>query len=131
VRFICPGASTQRLFQSSSLSWVGVLLCCAGLTVLVLSLLSFGRSFRVGIDVEHPDQLVTSGIFAFSRNPMYVAFGTVLLGQFLVFPHWIRLVYLVAAVLLFHRQVLREEGFMWQHYGIEFVDYCQRVPRYF
>jgi protein-S-isoprenylcysteine O-methyltransferase Ste14 len=129
--FHLPGASTQTLFQSSLLSWVGVLLCCAGLTVLVLSLVSFGKSFRVGIDVEHPDRLVSSGIFGFSRNPMYVAFGTVLLGQFLVFPHWVRLVYFVAAVLLFHRQVLREETFMRQRYGSEFADYCQRVPRYF
>jgi protein-S-isoprenylcysteine O-methyltransferase Ste14 len=54
-----------------------------------------------------------------------------LLGQFLVFPHWVRLVYFVAAVLLFHRQVLREEGFMRQRYGDEFADYCKRVPRYF
>jgi protein-S-isoprenylcysteine O-methyltransferase Ste14 len=129
--FHLPGASTQTLFHSGLLSWVGVLVCFAGLVILVLSLVSFGKSFRVGIDVEQPDQLVTSGIFAFSRNPMYVAFGLVLLGQFLVFPHWIRLVYFVAAVLLFQRQVLREEGFMRQHYGHEFADYCKRVPRYF
>jgi protein-S-isoprenylcysteine O-methyltransferase Ste14 len=129
--FHLPWASTQTLFYFSWLSWVGVFLCGAGLTVLVLSLVSFGKSFRVGIDVEHPDRLVTRGLFAFSRNPMYVAFGLVLLGQFLVFPHWIRLLYFVAAVLLFHRQVLREEGFMRQHYGDEFADYCRRVPRYF
>jgi protein-S-isoprenylcysteine O-methyltransferase Ste14 len=129
--FHLPLASTQTLFHVGWLSWVGVFLCCAGLTVLVLSLVSFGKSFRVGIDVEHPDQLVTSGIFAFSRNPMYVAFGLVLLGQFLVFPHWIRLLYFVGAVLLFQRQVLREEGFMREHYGHEFADYCRRVPRYF
>jgi protein-S-isoprenylcysteine O-methyltransferase Ste14 len=129
--FQLPGASTRTLFHSSWLSWVGVLVCFAGLGVLALSLVSFGTSFRVGIDVEQPDQLVTSGIFGFTRNPMYVAFGSVLLGQFLVFPHWIRLVYFVGAVLLFHRQVLREEGFMRQHYGNEFADYCRRVPRYF
>jgi protein-S-isoprenylcysteine O-methyltransferase Ste14 len=34
--------------------------------------MSFGTSFRVGIDVEHPDKLVTTGIFAVSRNPIYV-----------------------------------------------------------
>ena len=50
---------------------------------------------------------MTTGIFAFSHNPIYVAFGFVLLGQFLVFSNWILLVYLIAAILLFHRQVSR------------------------
>jgi len=62
------------------------LLCLAGLVLLFLSLVSFGKSFRVGIDQEHPDKLITAGVFVFSRNPIYVAFALVLLGQFLVFP---------------------------------------------
>jgi protein-S-isoprenylcysteine O-methyltransferase Ste14 len=99
--------SRQELFHSSIVTWVGVLLCLAGLLLLLLSLVSFGRSFRVGIDRDHPDELVTTGIFAFSHNPIYVAFGFVLLGQFLVFSNWILLVYLIAAILLFHRQVSR------------------------
>jgi protein-S-isoprenylcysteine O-methyltransferase Ste14 len=91
---------------------------------------SFGDSFRVGIDVERPDRLVTTGIFAVSRNPIYVGFGLVLIGEFLVFPNWIPLVYLVAGMWLFHRQVLREEQFMRDHYGQEYAAYCDRVRRY-
>jgi len=41
-----------------------------------------------------------------------VAFFLVLVGQFLVFPNWVPLVYLFAGTWLFHRQVLREEAFM-------------------
>ena len=97
---------------------------------VVASLVSFGRSFRVGIDVDHPDKLVTTGIFAVSRNPIYVGFALVLVGQFLVFPNWVPLVYLVAGFVLFHRQVLREESFMRQHYSEEYAEYCRRVRRY-
>jgi protein-S-isoprenylcysteine O-methyltransferase Ste14 len=125
-----PMLSQQEFFQSEAIAWVGVGLCMAGLTLFLWSLISFGRSFRVGIDVDNPDKLVTSGVFAFSRNPIYVAFFIILTGQFLIFPNWILLAYLVAATWLFHRQVLREEDFLKQHYGAAYAEYCNRVRRY-
>jgi protein-S-isoprenylcysteine O-methyltransferase Ste14 len=128
--FDLPTVSRQEFFHSETLSWIGVLLCVAGLFLLFLSLVSFGKSFRVGIDQDNPDELVTTGIFAFSRNPIYVAFGLVLLGQFLVFSNWILLVYLVAAIWLFHRQILREEEYLRSHYGQPYSEYCDRVRRY-
>ena len=128
--FSFPAVSTQAFFHSEVISWVGVVLCLGGLILLLLSLVSFGNSFRVGIDVDHADKLVTTGVFAFSRDPIYVAFGFVLLGQFLVFPNWILLVYLAAGIGLFHRQVLREEGFLRQQYDQEYAEYSNRVRRY-
>ena len=128
--FHLPTVSRQEFFHSGIVSWIGVLLCLAGLFLLFLSLVSFGKSFRVGIDPDRPDRLVTTGIFAFSRNPIYVAFGFVLLGQFLVFSNWILLVYMVAAVWLIHRQVSREEEYLRNHYGQQYSEYCDRVRRY-
>jgi protein-S-isoprenylcysteine O-methyltransferase Ste14 len=128
--FHWPLVSSQRFYHSQLISWIGVGLCFSGVVMLLASLVSFGRSFRVGIDVDHPDKLVTTGVFAFSRNPIYVGFALMLTGQFLVFPNWIPLAYLVAGVWLFHRQVLREESFMRTHYGREYEKYCARVRRY-
>lgn len=128
--FNLPTVSTQRFFHSEVISWMGVFLCFAGLIFLLLSLVTFGKSFRVGIDIEHPDRLVTTGVFAFSRNPIYVAFGLVLLGEFLVFPNWILLVYAAAGIWLIHRQILREEEFLRKRYGQEYAEYCNRVRRY-
>ncbi|HLO34125.1 MAG TPA: isoprenylcysteine carboxylmethyltransferase family protein [Anaerolineales bacterium] len=125
-----PTVSRQEFFQSEAISWIGVLFCAAGLSLFLGSLASFGQSFRVGIDMEHPDQLITTGVFALSRNPIYVAFGLILLGQFLIFPNWILFVYLVAGIWLFHRQVLREEAYLKGHYGQEYLEYCRRVRRY-
>ena len=129
--FKLPSVSKQEFFRSEIISWVGVCLCMVGLSMLLLSLLSFGRSFRVGIDPDYSTKLVTTGIFAFSRNPIYVGFGFFLLGQFLVFPNWILLVYVGAGIWLFHRQVLREEGYMKKSFGEEYLSYCKRVRRYF
>ena len=128
--FDLPTVSTQRFWRSEAVAWLGVLLCGVGLLCLLWSLVSFGRSFRVGIDNERPDKLVTTGVFAYSRNPIYVGFIALLLGQFLVFPNWILLIYLIAGAWLINRQVLREEAFLRQHYGAEYAEYCRRVRRY-
>lgn len=128
--FRWPTVDHRMLFDAGAIEWVGVGFCLAGLLLLLWSLVSFGRSFRVGIDDEKPDKLVTGGVFAWSRNPIYVAFWMILLGQFLVFPNWLLLVYLAAATWLFHRQVRREEIFLAGHYGAEYAEYCKRVRRY-
>ena len=128
--FNLPTVSTQEFFHSEVIAWVGVFFCLAGLALLLWSLISFGRSFRVGIDIEHPDKLITTGVFAFSRNPIYTAFALILLGQFLIFPNWIILLYMSAGIWLFHRQVLREENYLKKHYGKEYLEYCNRVRRY-
>jgi len=125
-----PFFDQAELFASRASHWAGGAACCAGLLLMASSLVSFGSSFRVGIDNERPGTLVTSGIFAFSRNPIYVAFGCVLLGEFLIQPHWLLLIYLVAGISLFHRQVLREEAFLVQRYGAEYDAYRHRVRRY-
>ena len=128
--FNWPAVSTHAFFQTEAIAWIGVAFCFAGLLLLLWSLVSFGQSFRVGIDTDHSDKLITTGVFAFSRNPIYVAFAALLLGQFLIFPHWILLAYIGAGTWLFHRQVLREEAFLRTHYGQEYLEYCNRVRRY-
>jgi protein-S-isoprenylcysteine O-methyltransferase Ste14 len=125
-----PGGSMRQLFQSGIIAWLGVLLCLAGLLLFAWTLISFGQSFRVGIDADHPGALIEDGVFAYSRNPIYVALALILIGEFLIFSNWITLIYLGGAGWLLHRQVLREEDYLKQHYGRAYDDYCRRVRRY-
>lgn len=123
---ICDGH-----FESPEvLAWFGVIVSLAGLCLLLWALISFKHSFRIGIDNENPDKLITTGAFAVSRNPIYFAFALNVLGVFLVFPCWFFLTFLVAGCAMFHRQVLREEEFLRAHYGEDFIKYCSKVRRY-
>jgi len=127
--FNMPRLGTE-LFNNVIAGCIGVGLCALGIFLFLFGLMSFGHSFRVGIDEDTPGSLITNGAFAISRNPIYTAFGMVLLGEFLIYPNWILLLYLVAGYWLFHRQVLREEESLKKIYGEEFVSYCQKVRRY-
>ncbi len=119
-----------ELFSNEIARWFGVVLCMLGLIFFLLTLISFSKSFRVGIDEEQPGPLITTGTFAISRNPIYTAFGFVLLGIFLIFSNWILLLYLIAGIWLFNRQVLREEDSLKKIYGEEYIEYCKKVCRY-
>lgn len=125
-----PSVTTRQPLNSPPIAWLGVAACAVGLLLLLWSLISFKQSFRIGIDTDRPDSLITSGIFAYSRNPIYVAFALVLLGEFLIFPNWVLLAYIAGFLLLVHRQVLREEDYLRGHYGPAYRDYCHRVRRY-
>jgi len=110
--------------------WVGIALCAASCFGFFLTLIGFGDSFRVGIDDRKPGKLVTSGMFAISRNPIYVCFLLFFSGLFFVHHN----IAIAAAVVIFalaiHRQVLREEKFLAQHYDEEYEEYCKKVRRY-
>src|SRR5215471_7852877 len=128
--FGLPTVSAEEIFHSAIIEWLGVAFCFAGLSLLLWSLISFGKNFRVGIDTSRPGKLVTDGIFAYSRNPIYVGFAFILIGQFLILSNRILLIYVLAGFWLFHRQVLREEEYLRKHYGDDYTQYCRRVRRY-
>ncbi len=110
--------------------WVGLGLSAAAIMGLIRTLISFGDSFRVGIDEEKADRLVTTGMFGLSRNPIYVCFDSFFIGLFLVHKNIVMLLAAIAFALLIHRQILREEKFLRSHYGAEYEEYCRNVRRY-
>jgi len=128
--FDLPTIPAQQLFYSGVLAWMGVGVCFSGLLFFIWTMISFKNSFRVGLVDNRAQGLITSGAFSISRNPIYVSFAVLLLGQFLIYPSWILLLYIFAGVATFHRQVVREEAFLKHQYGNAFDEYCKQVRRY-
>jgi protein-S-isoprenylcysteine O-methyltransferase Ste14 len=126
-----PAALQFALLDSVILKVAGVVLVSFGLLLDALALLSFGDSWRVGIDEQKSGALVTRGVFAFTRNPIYLAFDLVFTGIFLINGTVIFLVFALLGILVSHQQILREERFLSQQYGAEYRDYCGRTARYF
>jgi len=125
-----PAILLKPLAGNEIVRWVGTALCAASLLWFAFALKSFGDSFRVGIDETAPDKLVTAGMFAVSRNPIYVAFLSYFIGIMLSYFN----ITSIAAFALFfaaiHRQILREEKFLKKYYGREYEDYCKQTRRY-
>lgn len=119
-----------ELFYNEFVGWIGAVICLIDIFLFIYALISFGKSFRVGLDEEHPGELVTTGAFSISRNPIYTTFGLVLIGIFLIIPNWIILIYVFIGTWLFNRQILLEEQSLKKIYGEKYTEYCKRVRRF-
>jgi len=75
----------------------GGLLICAGLVPLVESFAEFIKADGTPVPVASPPRLVVSGSYRYVRNPIYVGFVAVLLGQALLFGSRGLLVYTAVA----------------------------------
>lgn len=79
-----------------------------------------------------PKHLVSVGLYRVSRNPMYVAVGTVVVGFALGYRAIALWIYAVVVLLAFHvRVVTYEEPWLARTFGAEWLAYHSRVPRWF
>lgn len=108
---------------------ISIALSGQALRALVIGLAYIGRG---GKDKKvHAETLVQDGIFAHSRNPLYVGNILVFLGLFVVLNS--RIGYLVGIpffLFAYYAIVAAEEDFLGRKFGAEYADYCRRVPRY-
>jgi protein-S-isoprenylcysteine O-methyltransferase Ste14 len=95
-----------------------------------LWLVAWGVRAAADVDLERPNQLVLSGPYAFSRNPMYVASTLVYIGiAFAASAAW-PLVLLPVVLPVNHIVVLREERSLERQFGPAYRRYKTSVRRY-
>ena len=108
-------------------------LVLSGIVVAVAGVVEFRRAgTTVDPRVPHKAQeLVTSGIFAFSRNPMYVGMVLVLIAWSIALDSWLAaLVCPVFYVWIDRVQIPFEEKHIVALFGDDYTRYCQRVRRW-
>jgi protein-S-isoprenylcysteine O-methyltransferase Ste14 len=111
------------------LGLVPLALGIAGLLWCVVEFYSAGRGTLA--PWAPPESLVVSGLYRYSRNPMYVAVLLVLLGWALGFRSWPLAGYAAAMMLAFHlRVVFHEEPYLMRAHRDAWVRYKARVPRW-
>lgn len=88
------------------------------------------NSWRIGIDKNSPTELVTSGLFKYSRNPVFLGMMMSLTGLLFLLPNFISLVFLLVGTLLMQIQIRLEEEFLIKQHGDVYSDYKNRVRRF-
>ncbi len=107
-----------------------------GLTLMLLALIwtivaqnQMKDSWRIGIDNDMKTELVTSGLFSISRNPVFLGMVVSLVGLFFLTPNVISLLFLILGYVLIQVQIRLEEEFLYRQHGEKYLDYLIKVRR--
>jgi protein-S-isoprenylcysteine O-methyltransferase Ste14 len=110
-----------------ALGWI--VLTVSG-AVLVWAQAQMGLSWRIGLDAETPGPLVVRGLFARSRNPIFLSMRLNLVGLMCLLPNLFTLLLWVCGELLIQIQVRLEEDHLPKVYGQAYEAYRAQVPRW-
>jgi protein-S-isoprenylcysteine O-methyltransferase Ste14 len=108
----------------------GIVLLFGGVALVVIAQLQMGVSWRIGIDEKAAPGLVTTGIFRFCRNPIYLAMIIVTAGYAQLLPTLLSFVLLAGTIVGMSTQARTEEAYLLETYGDSFRDYARRVGRF-
>ena len=112
--------SSPRIFRK-----LGLALLVAGIALNVAAIRDRGPG-----SIDEPTRLVTAGVHARTRNPMYLGWSAIHIGIGLAARSpWVLFTWPVAAVFI-HRSVRAEEEFLAREFGSAYETYREMVPRY-
>ena len=108
------------------LFWIGLPLFIIGIVLNAIAMYSFAR---------FTGEVNTTGVYRYSKNPMYVASFFFLLGLCLMgwsTSVWsiVLLIFFILSIPFYHWTVLLEEAFLEDKYGEAYLKYKQNIPRY-
>lgn len=113
-----------------TLSYLGIAVELVCLWLFYRSHRDLGHNWSVSLDLRERHTLVTTGVYALVRHPMYAGFWLMALGQALLLPNWIAgPAGLVGFGVLFFGRVAREEAMMIGAFGDEYRTYMRRTAR--
>jgi protein-S-isoprenylcysteine O-methyltransferase Ste14 len=111
--------------------WLGLGLAALGFILGVLALIEFRRA-RTTSDPKRPTQnIVTSGIYRYTRNPIYLGFVFILIGLPLNMGIYWGFILVWPLVTFMNNMVIKhEEAYLEKKFKEQYTDYKSRVKRW-
>lgn len=120
------------LYFPNARSAFGIGIEMLGVAAFVASVTEMKDNWRAGVQRKDKTNLVTTGVYAISRNPAFLGFILMYIGIVCAFFNWYLLIATVFTVVLFHLQIVKvEEPFLIEAFGQEYLAYQKKVCRYF
>ncbi len=117
--------------EHSAARYLGVGIIIGSLFLLLSLVRSFSKA-KTKVEPWKPTKhLITTGIYRYSRNPIYLGFCLVTLGISLVLDSvWLLLAIPMSLWVVFHIAVKKEETYLLAKFGHEYQEYKNNVRRW-
>lgn len=111
--------------------WLGLVIAGLGLVLGILAMTEF-RRIRTTMDPKKPSTgLVTSGIYRYTRNPVYLGFVFMLVGLSLSMRTYWGIVFILPLVTLINNLVIKyEEANLEKKFKTQYTEYASHVRRW-
>lgn len=117
-------------FEMDILKWMGWVFLVLSLIVVWLAQSHMRESWRIGIDEINKSELITTGFFGISRNPIFLGIMIANAGLFMVLPNAFTLLIVSLSTISINTQIRLEEEFLLNEYGKQYINYKDRVSRW-
>ena len=111
--------------------WIGLVIAACGVIIFLLAITTMRDNWRAGVDESQSTEMVTRGVYRFSRNPAFVGFDLLYIGTVLALPNIPMLLAAIVAIVVLHLQIVEEEAYLPSVFGESYLAYKKRTPRYF
>jgi len=118
--------------QVSPVPIFGLIIMALGIGLMIVCQIDMGKAWRIGVPetAEDSQSLVTSGIYAYSRNPIYVAILMFIVGSAVMLPGPLTILSAIGTFLLMRPLIHREETFLSSTFGDTYRHYQKHVRRW-
>lgn len=135
LSFLLQGFFTIKrafFFHSIAANIIGIIIIILGQIVFgIPALRQFFKTKNTVVLIKPANSLQTTGIYSYSRNPMYVGLLFTYLGMAFIFGNWWTLILLpLLIVLITYRVILPEERYLTRAFGDAYTNYQKKVRRW-
>jgi protein-S-isoprenylcysteine O-methyltransferase Ste14 len=117
------------LLEQNTFLYIGLFLLLFSLIWTIIAQAQMKDSWRIGIDHETKTELVTTGLFSVSRNPIFLGMIVSLFGLFLTTPNALTFLFFILGYVLIQIQIRLEEEHLVEQHENEYLNYKQRTKR--
>lgn len=125
VKYLVP----ITYLDSKVLFYTGFLLLHFSIVWIFIAQMQMGTNWRIGIDEKNKTNLVTTGLFSVSRNPIFLGILASIFGVFMILPNVFTFFIAFAGYIVIQIQIKLEEEFLEKQLGEQYLFYKKNTKR--
>ena len=116
--------------ENETLMLVSTIVVVLSFIWVLTAQIQMAKSWRIGINYNEKTELVSSGLFNYSRNPVFFGVIVSYIGTFLIIPNAISFAAMLITIIIIQIQVRMEEEFLEKMHGEDYREYKKKVRRW-